>query len=462
VNQRHPGIFVQFPTRGRLDRFMRTLETLFFRANHKDRLRVHVVTDLDDQDMRGVGQANLPREWRDQVTFYQKPPTNKIDACNWNIRVIEKHPGCPCGVFVLVSDDMEPQPGWDTMIDDAFARLAPDFDAALQVSDGVRSDILTVPIYGFRYARRLLDETFSRIVYPRGYRSLYADDEATLIASRLGKLVDATDIRPFIHLHPAWGRGENDDLYKRNDLPAMADMVLFEGRRRGDITSHLAPRLSILVPGVQDSGDRDIMRQALVDELLDQCDHLDCPNLVEVRLDVDAGLHRGGASIGDKRQRMLRGAAGRYVAFVDDDDAVHPQYVRRLVEAIQQHQPDVVTFNVPRMVRVPECRGLPGLQGWEWDRIYRLDATKSEDGPDWRLPNHLCAVRRDLALQAGYQSEAYGEDAAYARRLLPLISKYHHIGGEPMYYYLDDSGRSITQRPRVLQVITAPAEAGRA
>ena len=48
-------------------------------------------------------------------------------------------------------------------------------------------------------------------------------------------------------------------------------------------------------------------------------------------------------TIGAKRQALLDIARGEYIAFVDDDDDIKPDYVAEILSAIQQG-PDVITF----------------------------------------------------------------------------------------------------------------------
>jgi hypothetical protein len=61
-----------------------------------------------------------------------------------------------------------------------------------------------------------------------------------------------------------------------------------------------------------------------------------------------------------------------------------------------------------------------------------------------RIPNHLMCVKRELALQAGFPDKSFGEDAAYAKKLLPLL-KTQHIIPEILYHYNFNSQTTETQ-----------------
>jgi len=182
--------------------------------------------------------------------------------------------------------------------------------------------------------------------------------------------------------------------------------------------------LSVLVPSVPQ---RSELARDLLSSLWQQA-----PTNVEVLALCDNQRR----SIGRKRNDMLAMAQGDYVTFVDDDDTVTEDYVESLVGGIL-HGTDVVTFDVevtlnggkPFPARYskdyPESRNLDGL--WE------------------RLPNHLMAVRRELAVQTGFPDVGVGEDADYAKRLRPLLRSEHCIG-RVLYHYRYSDAVTLTQR----------------
>ncbi len=59
-------------------------------------------------------------------------------------------------------------------------------------------------------------------------------------------------------------------------------------------------------------------------------------------------------SIGDKREALLQISRGEYVAFVDDDDWIAPNYVEKILESVRS-APDVITFR--QMAFVNEDQG---------------------------------------------------------------------------------------------------------
>jgi hypothetical protein len=131
-------------------------------------------------------------------------------------------------------------------------------------------------------------------------------------------------------------------------------------------------------------------------------------------------------NVGVKRNKLLAIANGEYIVFVDDDDKVSANYVSLILEAIKSNS---------------DCIGISGIittngrdqRQWHISKEYGRWFTGT-DGTYYRTPNHISPVRRELALQAGFPEIAFGEDAEYSRRLLPLL-KTETIITEPLYHY---------------------------
>jgi hypothetical protein len=134
---------------------------------------------------------------------------------------------------------------------------------------------------------------------------------------------------------------------------------------------------------------------------------------VQLLIDIDDG----DVSIGSKRSRMLNAAAGEYVCFIDDDDSVAPDYVSRLLAALESH-PDCVGFKLSRLV--------DGSPGGEAIHSLRFDRYANKRRPDGsvlyeRTPNHLNPVRTDLVRRIGFPDADWGEDSDFAERIRPLL-----------------------------------------
>lgn len=131
-------------------------------------------------------------------------------------------------------------------------------------------------------------------------------------------------------------------------------------------------------------------------------------------------------SIGAKRNALLQRAKGDYVAFIDDDDLVSPDYVSLVLGALKDN---------------PDCAELKGIITTDGKDpkpfIHTITCTHwhEKDGVYWRYPNHLNAIRRELALQAGFPEKSFGEDHDFSTRVKPLLKTQGAID-RTIYHYL--------------------------
>lgn len=131
-------------------------------------------------------------------------------------------------------------------------------------------------------------------------------------------------------------------------------------------------------------------------------------------------------TIGQKRQDLLNTISADYVCFHDDDDPLQSGYLQEIWKAIQSG-PDVVGF-----------RGFMTTNGSK--RVnFRIDKGvpyAAVGGEYLRHHNHLCPVKREIALQIGYKDMQYGEDHDYAVRLKDSgLIKTHAFIDKEIYHY---------------------------
>jgi hypothetical protein len=165
---------------------------------------------------------------------------------------------------------------------------------------------------------------------------------------------------------------------------------------------------------------------------------------VEILSLLDNGEH----SVGVKRNALIAKANGRFVAFVDDDDATSDDYVPLICRVIRE-RPDI------------DCIGITGLitfAGRHPRRFvhsvqYRHYFTRG--GTYFRPPYHLNPIRRDIAARFRFADISYSEDIDWAMRLCEQqVLKREYFIDSVLYYY-------HSRRPWVYQVLLDRSEAVR-
>lgn len=188
-----------------------------------------------------------------------------------------------------------------------------------------------------------------------------------------------------------------------------------------------APLLSILTPSVPS-------RWSKLADLHAELAHQIGDGPVEHLIFVDNKRR----TIGAKRDTLLRMARGKYVAFVDDDDWVSPDYVSSILETYYVMRdlalPDVITFRQRSIIN--------GESGEIEFKLGNPNENFKAGGVTRRNAWHICAWRRDVAVQSSFPDTSYGEDWGWAEPLCKLAwVKEHHIP-RVLHEYRFDSATS--------------------
>ena len=124
----------------------------------------------------------------------------------------------------------------------------------------------------------------------------------------------------------------------------------------------------------------------------------------------------GGLSIGEKRQKLIEAARGKYLCFLDDDESVSPNYVETLLRLVYADDPDVVTF-----------RSIAKMDNF-WTVVdmslqYKRNQQATPNDIVRRPPWHICPVRSEFAKQEVFNKSNYGEDWDWFKRVLKKCKK---------------------------------------
>jgi glycosyltransferase involved in cell wall biosynthesis len=174
-------------------------------------------------------------------------------------------------------------------------------------------------------------------------------------------------------------------------------------------------KLSILTPSIPS-------RLSQVGKLAEKFNHPDVEHLIF--------CDNRKRSIGAKRQALVDIARGQYIAFVDDDDDVTPEYIPQLLKAIEQ-KPDVITFQQKAIYN--------GLISTVHFRLKNQDSNFNPGGITERGAWHVCAWRRDLVDGCMFSESNYGEDLVWCNQARLRVSSEIHIP-KILHRYTHDAG----------------------
>lgn len=138
--------------------------------------------------------------------------------------------------------------------------------------------------------------------------------------------------------------------------------------------------------------------------------------------------------VGEKRNSLIDLCNGQYVMFIDDDDKIAYNFVSKILTGCSSGC-DVVTFCGEYLEG--------GIHHSDFMISKQIVLDYNEHKKMYRRPNHLCAVRRDIALQCKFPAINFREDSHYSEAINKLIINEYHIP-EKLYFYFFDSNKSQT------------------
>ena len=194
--------------------------------------------------------------------------------------------------------------------------------------------------------------------------------------------------------------------------------------------------LSILTASIPERADK---LEMLTEKIAEQIGDLPVEHLVF--------LDNRKRTIGAKRDALLRIARGTFIAYVDDDDTVSPDYVASLVDAIktaitppfsQTASVDVITFAQFARINEAQAKIVFGLRQENQPFIPDTEVLRAA----W----HVCAWRRSVAILSHFPESNYGEDWAFAEPLNRIAAASIHLD-KVLHYYRFNSATTAAPYP---------------
>lgn len=185
---------------------------------------------------------------------------------------------------------------------------------------------------------------------------------------------------------------------------------------------------------------------AAMKQLQEQADATGQGKAVEILVLLD----NRSKSIAEKRNDLLQAARGKYIAFLDDDDAISKEYMSKILAAIDEYDGvDCISFNQWCTINGEPMNvefGIGNPHGHLW---------RDEDGflgDIKRPPYHMCVWRREIA-QSETFNPVYGangqssEDIDWLMRLYPKVQTEHHIP-DALHGYIYNSQTTASLVPQ--------------
>jgi hypothetical protein len=208
-------ILLKVPSRERHAKLLPLLAHYRACADHPDDL--FILLSLDEDDPTLTEESLAAYRAIPNCTVVVGRSSSKIHACN---RDMDRAPPFDC--LILASDDMVPEvQGYDRILASIMTKHFPTTDGVIWTNDGYRGKTLnTLCILGRAYYER-----FGYIYHP-DYKSLYCDNEFTVVSVCLQKVV-YTDTVLIRHCHPYNLETEQDELYTRNNRWSVHDKLVY-------------------------------------------------------------------------------------------------------------------------------------------------------------------------------------------------------------------------------------------
>lgn len=136
-------------------------------------------------------------------------------------------------------------------------------------------------------------------------------------------------------------------------------------------------------------------------------------------------------SVGDKRNKLMEMSSGKYVCYIDDDDSISENYLSKILEGCRSDV-DVVTF-----CGIYRDAASQDVGDYYTFKISTLLKDSTVGRCFNRRPNHLCPVKREIAIKHKFPEKNYGEDFDYSELLNPSLTNEFHIIDQIYYYNFD-------------------------
>jgi len=156
------------------------------------------------------------------------------------------------------------------------------------------------------------------------------------------------------------------------------------------------------------------------------------------KLEIITLFDNGEMTVGEKRNKLIEKANGKYVCFIDDDDDISEEYIDTMLKGCESNA---------------DCVGMVGIITFSGKNprkfIHSIKYNRyfEENEIYYRPPNHLNAIKKELIADIKFPEKNNGEDTDWAMQVMKSGRlKTEYEVNEVLYHYLFDSEKTATQK----------------
>ncbi len=181
-------------------------------------------------------------------------------------------------------------------------------------------------------------------------------------------------------------------------------------------------KLSVLIPTIYGSEDYMERLQKELDRQIIENKYFD---IVEVLIFKDK---KGENTIGYKRNELLNNSKGEYTVFIDCDDMINENYLKLIIDLINEEKPDVIKLE--GIITVNGTNPKKFIHSIEYKDWYE------KDNIYYRNPNHLNPMKSKITKKFKFKEINFGEDRQQSKDILEAkVLKKESTCNQVLYYY---------------------------
>lgn len=136
-------------------------------------------------------------------------------------------------------------------------------------------------------------------------------------------------------------------------------------------------------------------------------------------------------TIGEKRQKLNEMAKGKYVVQWDDDDWIHPDGIKLIMEGIETDV-DVISYHYSSDIGIVDKVNHPRKVSIKYKNVLR-------DGIWWVSPDPKNPIKKEILDKVRFQDTSWSEEYYYKLDIKSLLKTEYQID-KYIYMFLNRSG----------------------